>query len=338
MIKLYSKEMQYIKSFSPIGLRVTQELETGYKTAQFHSPYSFGVVLEEQKVEIDGYLYVIKEVNIEDKDYYEIFCKPYFGSLQKKRIDNYTGYGVTFDDAMSYLLSETDWTYEGTNIVGSYTIDITNKTLLEALKYISSIYNVYFEYKTKERVIAATDKNLETGISATYTITAANLSNCVIQSNTYDLVTRLIPIGKNLTTIQLVNNNCLWLEDFSYTKEVIVGYFFQSSIDNADDLRKAAFSKLQLLCRPRETYKIPLSQFSKKITIGDSIRIINTLKASQGVLKVQKVVLFPYEQELSYIELGNPQVSFDDIYKDFTSVQAMINQSNLKSLAELNKL
>ena len=338
MIKLYSKEMQYIKSFSPIGLRVTQELETGYKTAQFHSPYSFGVVLEEQKVEIDGYLYVIKEVNIEDKDYYEIFCKPYFGSLQKKRIDNYTGYGVTFDDAMSYLLSETDWTYEGTNIVGSYTIDITNKTLLEALKYISSIYNVYFEYKTKERVIAATDKNLETGISATYTITAANLSNCVIQSNTYDLVTRLIPIGKNLTTIQLVNNNCLWLEDFSYTKEEIVGYFFQSSIDNADDLRKAAFSKLQLLCRPRETYKIPLSQFSKKITIGDSIRIINTLKASQGVLKVQKVVLFPYEQELSYIELGNPQVSFDDIYKDFTSVQAMINQSNLKSLAELNKL
>lgn len=338
MIKLYSKEMQYIKSFSPVGLRITQELETGYKTAQFHLPYSFGVVLEEQKVEIDEYLYVIKEVNIGNKDCYEIFCKPYFGSLQKKRVDNYNGYGITFDDAMSYLLMETDWTYEGTNIAGSYTIDITNKTLLEALRYISSVYNVYFEYKTKERVIAAASKNLETGISTTYTITAANISNCVIQSNTYDLVTRLIPIGKNLTTIQLVNNNCLWLEDFSYTKDVIVGYFFQNSIDNADDLRKTAFNKLQLLCRPRETYKIPLSQLSKKITIGDSIRIVNTLKESLSVLKVQKVVLFPYEQESSYIELGDPPVSFDNIYKDFTSAQSMINQSNLKSLAELNKL
>ena len=339
MIKLYSKEMEYIKSFSFIKqLQITQELETGYKVAQFQLPYSFGPILEEQKVEIDGYLYVIKEVNIEDEDCYEIFCKPYFGTLQKKRIDNYTGYGITFDDAMSHLLLDTDWTYQGSNIVGAYTIDITNETVLEALGDISSLYNVHFEYRTKERVIAATDKNLQSGVNTTYTVTAASLPNCKIQSNTYDLITRLIPIGKDLTTIQLVNNNCLWLENFSYTKEVIVGYFFQSNIDNADDLRKAAFGKLQLLCRPRETYKISLSQFNKKITIGETIKVVNILKESQNILKVQKIVTFPYQQELSYIELGDPQVSFDDIYKDFTSAQTVINQCVIKNLAELNKL
>lgn len=337
MIKLYDKDMTYMESFcSYKELKITEELETGYKTAQFQLPYSFGYLREEQKVEIEDYLYVIKEVNMEDVADYDVYCKPYFGKLATKVIDNYAGFGVTFPQIMNDLLAETGWTWDGT-IYGSFTIDMHNKTLLEALADVSDIYDCFLKYDTKNRKIAASPKESQTEPKTSYVLTPAALTYCQVQSNTYDLVTRLYPIGKDLVTIQNVNGNCLYLENHQYTDENIVGYYINGHISNPDDLMNIAQRKLDELSKPVAAYKIQLSQFNSPLVIGDRVRVIDTIKGVDITAYVKKIVEFPHEQEESYVELGETLVSFDNIYKDLQNSQNEVNKDTLRNLTELNK-
>ena len=338
MIKLYDKNMKYIKSFTSYkDLKITEELKTGYKVAQFSVPYSIASIQEEQKIEINGYLYVIKEVNMEDEEFYSVYAKPYFSSLVNKSIDNYSRYGITFSEVMNSLLAETDWTFRG-NALGAFTVNIQNKTLLEALSFVSELYNCYFIYQTKEKVIEVIDKNVDKDLKATFTITPSKLRSCQVQSNTYDLVTRLIPIGKDQITIQNVNGNCLYLDNHQYTDEIIVGYYVDGHCANADDLMITAKAKLDEISKPRTTYKIQISEFNTELKIGDKIRIINDIKKIDEELYIKKTVLFPETIEESYIELGAEMVSFDDIYKEFKDIQDSINKDTLRNLTELNKI
>lgn len=337
MIKLYDKDRKYIKSFASYKeLKITEDLETGYKTAQFQVPYIVGFLKEEQKVEIDGYLYVIKEVNMEDIECYDVYCKLDFSSLVTKAIDSLVGYGLTFPDVMNSLLAETDWTFEG-NIIGAYTLDLHNQTLLEALQSVSKLYNCFLKFKTKEKIIAATPKETLVEPKTSFTLTPAKLKYCQVQSNTYDLVTRLYPIGKDLITVQNVNGNCLYLENHEYTDEVIIGYYINSHIANADDLLSVAKRKIEDIGKPRTSYKIQLSQFDIELAVGDKVRIIDSIKGINSVAFVKKVVSFPAQQEESYVELGQTLVSFDDIYKDSQEAQKVVNKDTLRNLTELNK-
>lgn len=337
MIKLYNKDMSFLKVISDYsGLRITEELETGYKVAQFSVPYSVGFIQEEQKIEISDYIYVVKEVNMEDDNMYDVYCKPYFSGLQGKHIDSLVGYNMTLEDCMETIVEDTGWKviYED-NIVGSFTVNIERVPALDALTAAHTLYNVDFAFDTKRKEIRVWN---ERGcLKDTFFFNESTLRECQVQSNTYDLVTRLIPIGKNMSTIQLVNDNSLWVEDYSYTKDIIVGYYINQSVENAVNLLELAKEKIKYICRPHSTYKIKLAHFDSELSVGDSIRIIDEIKGIDRTERISKIVFCPTSIEDSYVECGDSLVSFDDIYKDFTKAQEVVNKDNMKSLTELFK-
>lgn len=338
MIKLYDKNMNYIKSFDSYkDLQVTRELETGYKTVQFSVPYSIGRLCEEMKLNLDNYLYVIKEINMDDEDMYEIYCKPYFGALTGKSIDSLTGYNMTLNSCLDAIVEDTDWKYQmEQQVAGSYTINIQRKSALEALTALKTLYNIDIFYDTQNRTIHVWNKRGQ--YKEVFFFNETKIRSCKVQSNTYDLVTRLIPIGKNGITLQLVNNNCLWIENYDYTKEVITGYYVNSSIENADDLLKTAQFKLQTVSQPQTAYKIKLNEFISTLEVGDEIRIVDEIKGIDRILRIKKIVDFPFSQEDSYLEVGDTMVSFDDIYKNYTDAQKIVNEDVLRNLGEINKL
>lgn len=338
MLKLYDKKMNFIKTIADYQeLQITEELETGYKIAQFHLPYEVGLVQEEQKIEIDEYMYVVKEVNMEENDYYEVYCKPYFGKLLSKHIDSLTGYAYSLAYCLKEVLDETDWGYQLEEpITGSYTVNIERMSALDAISNLKGLYNVDFAFDTKSKIIRVWNKRGD--YKETFFFNETNLRQCKVQSNTYDLITRLIPIGKDGATINLVNNNCTWVEDYSYTDEVIVGYWVNSSVKNSDDLLKLAKDKIDIYSKPQTTYKINVTALHSSLSVGDSIRIIDEIKGVDRIERIAKIVYFPQKQEESFIECGNPLVSFDDIYKSLEEAQKVVNKDTLRNLTELNKL
>lgn len=332
MIKLYDKKMNYIGNVSHKNLQITEELGTGYKTAQFLVPYTFGFLQEEQKVEIDKYLYSIKEVNMERNDYYEVFCKPCYGQLAGKRIDSLTGYNMNLKQCLDSIVEDTDWTYAvNGEIAGSFTLTIQYKTALETLDYLKGLYQFEYFIDTYNKVIEIWNKRGE--YKESFFLNNNNIRECKVQSDTYDLITRLIPIGKDQTTISLVNNNCLWIDDFSYTDDVIIGYYINTSVKNADDLLSIAKAKLEEIARPHTSYKIKAKEFTNTLEVGDTVRVVDEIKGLNKVLRVQKKVV----SDEGYYEIGDSRVSFDDIYKSLKEAQKHTNDDVLRSLTEISK-
>ena len=338
VFKWYDKDMTYLRGISEYkNLRISEELETGYKIAQFSLPYEV-FVSEEQKLDIDGYLYVIKEVNMESLGLYDVYCKPYFGKLLSKHVDSITGYNMALPNVMSLILEETDWTAViAPDVTGSFQLDLHRKSALDAIKAVAQLFQAELKFDTKNRIVYAYNKRGEHGKSIVLDGASLRKQRCQVQSNTYDLITRLIPIGKKDITINLVNNGQLWVDNFEYTQEIIVGYYIDSNCENADDLLKTAKAKVAQTGLPQTSYRLYLTDLPIDLGVGDSVRIIDNTRKIDTVKRVEKLVTYPYRNEDSYVELGSTQVSFDKIYKDWRQAQQIVNEDTLRSINEILK-
>lgn len=338
VFKWYDKDMTYLRAISEYkGLRITEELETGYKVAQFSLPYNV-FVTEEQKLEIDGYLYVIKEVNMEGLGLYNVYCKPYFGKLLSKHIDSITGFNMAFPNVMATILEETDWTCEiAPDLTGSFQLDLHRMTALDAIQAVATLFQAELYFDTKAKVIYAYNKRGQSGKSIVLDGSNIRQQRCKVQSNTYDLVTRLIPIGKKDVTIGLVNNGQLWVENFDYTTEIITGYYIDSNCENADDLLKIAKAKVAEVGLPQTSYKLYLADLALDLNLGDSVRVIDNTRHIDTIKRVEKKVVYPAQSESNYVELGSTEVSFDKIYKDLKDAQKIVNDDTLRTINEILK-
>ena len=92
------------------------------------------------------------------------------------------------------------------------------------------------------------------------------------------------------------------------------------------DLKQIAMNHLNKLSTPYTNYIIKLSSFDINLEIGDTIRIIDTFKDIDDLIRISKIVYYPDQPELSYIEVGQPQILFNNIYKTFnTQYKALAN-------------
>lgn len=274
---------------------------------------------------------------MEKPDYYEVWAKPYLGALMSKHIDSLVGYSRTWEESIEEVLAETGWSLQCEDFIsGTFTLDLQRKTAFEAIESLKALFSVDVFYDTYNKAVVSWNKRgSNNGILL---IDSNNLRSCRCQSNTYDLVTRLIPIGKDEATINMVNDRCLWVEDFSYTDEIITGYWVVSGVENADDLLDLAREKIKDLSQPKTSYKVQLTQFNLPIACGDTVKVVDSIKGLNQEKRVMKVAIDPDNIDRSYAELGSLQVSFDQVYKELKEAQQIVNEDTLRNLSALNKL
>ena len=334
MMKIYDKNFNFLYDINNyIYLQEIEELELGYKTINFRMPYDI-YIQEEQKIFYNDYYYVVKEVNMENTDYYEVFCKPYFSSLLHYTIGTLETYNQNIEESLNEVLTNSGWKYYiHQPILGTHSLKINNKTLLESIGEIKELYNIELFYDTVQKVIhiwkTRTNKNI------IFNFNKNSLRDCQVQSDTYDIITKLYPIGKNGINIVLVNNFCPYLENYDYTNEKIAGYYINTKIDSSELLLEKAKQVLEQSSRPHTNYKIKLTSIDN-CDIGDYIHIIDAFKNVDTIQRVNKKVLFPLNQEKNYIEVGDPKIAFNNIYKMNDANQTILNILTDKDLTSLN--
>lgn len=336
MTSLYDKDFKFIKMLSTASdIVVTKDLTTGYQTAAFNLPYSEKGVTLEQKVIIDNYVYVIKEINMQSTDYYSLFCKPFFDKLAGKYIDIINGLGYNIKDCFNEIIYQTDWTVEYKDkIVGCFNINIMNTTALDAIAALKDLYQVDLWFDTlNKKIIIWNTKGKNLGVQA---FDEQNLDKCTMQSNSYDLVTKLIPLGKDNLTIHAINGD-IKVTNNQQTNDMIVKVWRNSSTVLADDLYDLALYQIDRDSRPQITYKILSESLTFDVELGDFITIWNKIQNTREEVRINKIVDNTQSKELSYIECGSRTVSFDDIYKDLKDGQSIVNDDMLRNLTELNK-
>lgn len=313
---------------------ITEDLSLGYKTLKISLPITERIIKEQEKLEVEDYLYVVKEVNIESESYYTVYCKPYLGDLLAKNIPNIDGPNMTLEDCLRPVLEDTSWHYViFEDVFGRRAINISDITAVDAIDTLKRLFQFEYFLDTKKKELQIWKTRSSNRFD--FVIDSMNLRSCRCQSNTYNLVTRLIPIGKNGITINSLNDGKLWVEDYSYTKDIIVGYWVNSDITTVDDLLSIAEERIKAVAQPQTSYQIKLTNLPS-IQIGDRILIVDKIRNITHENRVQKIVRYTNRPDKSYIDVGDPRVSFDDIYKDFKTAQKLVNEGTLKNLTELN--
>lgn len=258
----------YISKLPQMTFEIPKELKSFFK--------------EEFYIQIEGEgEYIIKECS-KSGNKYNIVAKPNVDDLFKDFYSNYYHENKTLFEIVNPLITPYGW-----NLVTSDTkrqiFTGKDKVLYEMLIQAFIEFETEFIFDINTKTIYAEEKlgrNIGTFLSK-----EINLRELNITSQSYDLVTRLVPKGKDSLGIEGVNNGLAYVEPtVKYTNKVVYGIWKDERYTVAENLKTAAQKKIDQLGTIYKSYEadiMDLYALNKvkynflELRIADTITIID---------------------------------------------------------------
>lgn len=339
MLKLYDKSKKFLE---PIvdhkDLCVETELETGVKTLSFQLPlttHNLKLIQEEMYIQTKDYEYVIKEVNLEGNAFFDIFCSPNIETLSGTSFRLYEAIDATIAEMVAKAIEGTGWTAQVAADVGRqlYIKRYEYVSAYEVLKNLRDEFTLEYYFDTKRKVVEVyKKKGSDKGV---YYSNEVKLKKLVKQSESYDFVTKLVPVGKDGLNISQVNRGKDYIEDYSYSNKVISSYWVREDIDRAEDLLMLAQEYLSTNCQPKCSYQVDVVDFGQETTIGDTVTIVDSIKRIRVKQRVVKIIEYPQTPEKNRLEISNLSANMVNIIqKQNTEMEKKIAwiEKNLKEI------
>ena len=325
MLKFYDTNHNYVATIDTCkDLCITSTLKDGFNTLSFKLPLTdenLAIVDEEYYVETDDYSYVIKEINMNRNDFIYIYCNPNIEDLKYNLITVYDAFDINIEAAIQKLLTQgnTNWELEYNSTLHLDRVEYAeaNKSVLELLEQIKSDYNLEYWYDTKEKILKVYDyMGANRGI---YFSNELRLELLDKQSNSYNYITVIYPIGKDGITIGPINNGINILENYQYSNKYKPIFWIQDDIEYMEQLKMAAQAYLDYYSMPITSYNLNLSTLPKETQLGDNIILVDKLKRTKQKQRVMKMIRYPYSPERDKVELSNQIVNFAQTFTSFNS-------------------
>lgn len=225
--------------------------------------------------------------------------------------------------ALTYLLQGTGWSVGTVDVAGTHDLETEMLSILANVSKVQEIWGGALVWDSLSRTLSLRDEQLWqpfTGFQIRY---AKNLKH-ITKTEDRDIVTRLYPFGTDNLNIASVNDGKLYLEDFSFTADVLEGIFTDQSIDDAAALKAKALEHLTRVSRPRVNYRVglvdlrSLPEYSHEtFDVGDLVTIIDEDCLGDPdtvrVIRRRHNVFQPWVCEL---EVGDPVAKLAEMIAD----------------------
>ena len=256
--------------------------------------------------------------------------------------------GATAKTAMTYALSNTDWSIGVIEINTTRSFENNETNPLAVLQLIADLYHGELVFHSLEKtvdLVKQTGKNR--GIVFHF---HKNMKSIERTISTTSLVTRLYATGKDGMTFASVNNGLSYVEDFSYTDEVLIGGLDCSNFTSAEDMLSYTKMRVADYCKPNYSYVLKVMYlqaypgYSHEIyELGDTVRVVDEeldLDLTTRIVRMEKNIMEPWNTvvELSTtigtlgMEDDNSlQEAVDAVVKSFVAprlIQATIDTKN----------
>ena len=156
--------------------------------------------------------------------------------------------------ALSYLLNGTGWTVDTVDVTGTYDLETEKESVLYNINQVQEKWGGILVWDSVNKTVSLRDEEAYqpyTGYQIRY---AKNLKG-INRVDDYDIVTRLYPFGENDLNISAVNGGLLYLDNQSYSTEVLEGVWYNQDIADQTQLKAQAEKQLAVMCKPRHNYK-----------------------------------------------------------------------------------
>ena len=313
MFKIYDTEHNFLmllpQSISNVQLH--EVLETGLMTLNFSAPCAnpfLSVLKEEYYIESPDYEFVIKTLEYTAENYINVSCKANVEEIEGRIIRVFDVFAKSVEQAYEYCLnSVVGWSLEYNSSVRTLiTLQQLQTTAWDMLKTIAEQNGQELWFDTKNKIVKVYD-TMGRIHSNVYYSNEINLRRSAGESNTFEYATVLYPIGKDGLTIKDVNNGIDYIENFTYSTKRIEKWWINEEIDRAEILKMKAEEYLAEIANPVANYTIDLCELGDNIQLGDTIIIVDKIKHFKLKKRVVAIHRFPYEPELSSVELAKRQ-------------------------------
>lgn len=146
-----------------------------------------------------------------------------------------------------------------------------------------------------------------------------NLRRVDVSSDSYDLVTRVIPYGKNNVNVSTVNGGSIYVDDNSYTRRNIVQVFKDERYTRPESLLLVARDILESFSKPLMSIKCDIinlvenSEYSfLDFRVGDRVKIIDDRIRVNDEFRIVSHTHNPDEPHLDEIFFENKPRSLSD--------------------------
>ena len=344
------------KDKTPLGLLVhckdvcvENDLKTGLKNLSFSYPITDELankVQGECYIQTEDYEFVVKEVNKESNDWFNVFAKPNIEALSGKPHLHFEALESKAADIIRLALGvDTGWTVQEIDKIDKRrTIRKETGSTLDIINDVAKVFMIEIEFDTLNKKIKIYNKR--GADKGAFFINSLNLKKLSQQANTYDFITRLIPIGKDNLRITAANNGKEYIDNFQYSNKVIAQYWVDKRYTDVNSLLEDARAKLDELSKPVISYSADVLTFNTPIALGDTITLIDNIKGVRDVQRVVKFKEYPLTPEKNTIEIANRTLSFAEqqaaldeaaqIVGDITTDSGTIDGSKIEGLPEVN--
>ncbi len=156
--------------------------------------------------------------------------------------------------ALSCLLNGTGWTVGTVDVPGTFDLETEKESVLYNINQVQEKWGGILIWDSVNKTVSLRDEATYqpyTGYQIRY---AKNLRG-INRVDDYDIVTRLYPFGENDLNIANVNGGLLYLDNQSYSTDVLEGVWYNQDLADQTQLKAQAEKQLAVMCRPRHNYK-----------------------------------------------------------------------------------
>lgn len=275
--------------------------------------------------------YVIKEINYSDEDFYEVYGKLSLDSLRGKSYLTYETDSVSLDTILLAITAETGWTYQLVDANTKLrTLKLTNVSVYQIILECCAVYGCEVWFDTLSKVIRFyTKRGMNRGA---YVYSELNLRDRDYQSDTYDLVTRLYPYGKDGLTITSINGGLEYIDNTQFTGKIIERKWLDERYTNAQVLYDDAVAVLDELSKPRVSFRVDVLNLVGSrpeyaildFQLGDTVRIFDKANQFMDTQRIVRLVEYPLSPEKNKA--------------DFSNIPIKYSGGNAKQIADLGQI
>lgn len=308
-----------------------------------------GFVKNQAEVRIGGQAYKVKTVTDKKEagtaKTTSVYAENlYYDLARAARLETVVFDVVKAGSAMAYALQNTEWDIGSIEVGATRSFESGADNPLALLQLIADVYNGELVFHSVEKTVDLVERT--GGDNGMVFHFKKNMKSIERTVSTASLITRLYAFGKDGMTFASVNGGLSYVEDFSYTDEVLIGSLDCSNFTSAEDMLSYTRMRAADYCRPNYSYRLSvlylqdLAGHGHEIYgLGDVVRVVDEelgLDIRTRIVRMEKDVLEPWNTavELSTtigtLSLDNSSVqdAIDSVVKSFVAprlVQAAID-------------
>ena len=282
-----------------------------------HELYKY--IQEETRLEYDNQRYIVKGINERTKAKIStITAELDLTGLDCEVFGDEKIVTKNFHYFCNKVLQNTGWTViDDTLFAKRTTTDLTGKTprkLLEEATNLTS-YSACYSFDTLNKEIHCIKPYNNTTPTGTYFTDELNLSDVSFKGSSSGLITRLYPIGKDGLTIESVNNGKAFIEDFSYSSDVIAAEWRDERYTDAQSLYDDAVVKLAAAAVPERSYTCKIIDIAKAnpavygdylaIDLYDIVTLVDRNRRAKIDHRIVEIKEYPFDHTLDTVTLSS---------------------------------